>query len=464
MTDGSGPVPGTRDAAGAPAPQMARRAGAFALAGGLALLLGASGSGGGAAPATDAGDRPMAVASLGGDADLLAFYQARGNRRLWIGPSGPRPEALQLLQLLAASGRDGLDPDKYRVPELRAALLRLRAGDHAAGGLAERLLSGGLADYVRDLHSPASANEVFFVDAELAPPRLSRLDILNAAAAAPSLAQFVAAAPRMNPLYEALRQANADQPPSPRIAANLDRLRLLPADARRYVVVDAAGARLWMVEGGRIAGSMRVIVGKPGMETPQMAGLIRFEVRNPYWNIPPDLVRDKIAPRVLETGPDYLARERLELLSDWSPSARVLAPEEVDWTAVAAGVQPIRVRQLPGADNMMGNVKFMLPNRLGIYLHDTPHKSGFARADRRMSSGCVRLEDAERLSAWLYGGSPPPAAGAEAERRVDLPRPVPVYITYLTAVPAPGGGIALQRDVYARDAQLIARLQASGRV
>jgi murein L,D-transpeptidase YcbB/YkuD len=183
-------------------------------------------------------------------------------------------------------------------------------------------------------------------------------------------------------------------------------------------------------------------------------------VRNPYWNVPPDLIRDKIAPRVLAEGPAYLARERLELVSDWTPEAHVVAPEEVNWAEVAAGVEPLRVRQLPGRDNMMGNVKFMLPNRLGIYLHDTPNKAPFARSDRRLSSGCVRLEDAEALSRWLRGAKgEPPIEGAES--RVDLPQPVPVYITYLTVVPAPGGGIALQRDVYGRDEALMARLATS---
>ena len=84
---------------------------------------------------------------------------------------------------------------------------------------------------------------------------------------------------------------------------------------------------------------------------------------------------------------------------------------------------------------MMGRIKFMMPNELGIYLHDTPHHDLFARADRRLSSGCVRLEDAPRLARWLFGGRVPRPTGA-AEQRVDLPEPVPVYIAYFTALPS----------------------------
>jgi murein L,D-transpeptidase YcbB/YkuD len=85
----------------------------------------------------------------------------------------------------------------------------------------------------------------------------------------------------------------------------------------------------------------------------------------------------------------------------------------------------------------MGSVKFMMPNRLGIYLHDTPDKSLFARADRRLSSGCVRVADAGRLERWLFAGRAPTPSGTPEERAY-LPRPVPVYITYLTGPPPTG--------------------------
>jgi L,D-transpeptidase YcbB len=98
---------------------------------------------------------------------------------------------------------------------------------------------------------------------------------------------------------------------------------------------------------------------------------------------------------------------------------------------------------------MMGRIKFMLPNRLGIYLHDTPDRAAFARSDRRLSSGCVRVEDAERLARWLIPGALP-AATRMPEQQVQLPQPVPVYITYLTAIPAEDR-LVLLPDPYSRD-------------
>jgi murein L,D-transpeptidase YcbB/YkuD len=193
-----------------------------------------------------------------------------------------------------------------------------------------------------------------------------------------------------------------------------------------------------------------------------MAGLIRFTALNPYWNIPPDLVPTRVAKHVLKEGTGFLRRDRLQLLSDWSDGAHRLDPAKVDWRKVAAGRQLLRVRQLPGPGNMLGSMKFMMPNDLDIYLHDTPDKSSFAQADRRLSSGCVRVEDAARLARWLFKGKPPVPSGA-AEQRVDLPEPVPVYITYLTALPTGKGRIAFQQDVYGRDAALLARLESEPR-
>jgi L,D-transpeptidase YcbB len=180
-----------------------------------------------------------------------------------------------------------------------------------------------------------------------------------------------------------------------------------------------------------------------------MAGLMRYAVVNPYWNVPPDLVRTRVAPKVLDGGLTYFRSKHYEVLSGWSADAHVIAPQQVDWAGVAAGKEDLRVRQLPGGDNMMGRVKFMFPNDLGVYLHDTPDKQLFKDGERRFSSGCVRVEDAPRLARWLFGKNLTTRSG-KPEQQVDLPDPIPVYITYLTAVPGEQG-IIFREDAYGRD-------------
>ncbi|HWT13372.1 MAG TPA: L,D-transpeptidase family protein [Allosphingosinicella sp.] len=241
------------------------------------------------------------------------------------------------------------------------------------------------------------------------------------------------------------------------IQVNMERARALPSDlGRRYVLVDTAAARLFMYEDGRIVDSMRVIVGKPDAQTPMMASQIRYAVLNPYWNVPPELVRSRIAPNVLSRGLSYLEERGYEVLSGWTGDAAPVDPATIDWAALAAGRQELRVRQRPGAGNMMGDIKFRMPNDLGIYLHDTPDRALFEESNRQLSSGCVRLEDPQRLSRWLFGRQIA-ASSPDPEQRVDLPRPVPIYITYFTAAPS-AEGIAFRSDVYGRDAPLLAQL------
>ncbi|WP_324750635.1 L,D-transpeptidase family protein [Sphingomonas sp. LY54] len=261
-----------------------------------------------------------------------------------------------------------------------------------------------------------------------------------------------------------LAALNGGSPDSERILrVNLERARALPArPPRRYVLVDAAAARLWLYEDGKVRDTMRVVVGKPSEPTPMMAGVIRYAMVNPYWNLPPDLARKRVAAGVLKDGVGFLKTKGFEVLSDWSDNAVVVDPSTVDWQAAAAGRIELRARQLPGPANAMGKMKFMFPNDYGVYLHDTPEKDLLRKTDRRFSSGCVRVEDAPRLARWLFG-KPLKVRAGDPEQRVDLSEPVPVYITYLTAAPD-GDRIAFRPDVYNRDGvQLAAASRSAAR-
>ena len=244
---------------------------------------------------------------------------------------------------------------------------------------------------------------------------------------------------------------------------NMERARRLPrANERgRYVLVDSGSARLWMYENGKPVDSMRVIVGTGETETPMMAALLRYVSVNPNWNVPPELARSLVAPNVLKEGLIYLMDREYKVYSDWTEDAVQIDPAMVDWKGVAEGRVDIRLVRGPGPWNSMGDMKFMMPNDYGIYLHDVPEpqKELFAKDDRWISNGCVRLEDAERLAKWLFG-KVPQGRDPKVEEDVELPKPVPVYMTYLTAEAGPTGP-KFRPDPYKRDPALLARMAAS---
>lgn len=197
----------------------------------------------------------------------------------------------------------------------------------------------------------------------------------------------------------------------------------------RVVFVDAAAARLYMMEDGQVVDSMRVIVGKNGA-TPELKSTLHYATLNPFWYVPPDLARKIIAPNVIKQGASYLKTNGYEIVSAFNSDAEVLSPKDVDWNAVAAGKATVFVRQRPGPTNSMGRIKFGFGNATGIYLHDTPKKELFAQDERSLSNGCVRLEDAPRLARWLLGRDAA-AVGDASEQHVALPRPASVVISYL---------------------------------
>ena len=236
-----------------------------------------------------------------------------------------------------------------------------------------------------------------------------------------------------------------------RIAINMERAYRLPTTRTfdRYVVVDSGAAEAYLFDRDRVADGMRIVVGSAKTKTPMMAVLMRSAKVNPYWNVPPELIQSLTAKRVKEQGLSYLKDFHYEVLSDWTANARPVDPKTINWKQVAAGRSGILVRQLPGPWNSMGSMKFEMPNDYGIYLHDTPHKELFVESDRWLSNGCVRLQDYRRFATWVFGHVP--QAASPREQMFELPRPVPIYLTYLTVAASPNG-VTFRPDPYGLDA------------
>ena len=429
------------------------------------------------APLTTVADLPPPTAGplLSAAPAVDLYYQSRGNPLLWLRDSASLAAARSLPSILRRAEIEGLPNAAELANAVEAAIVRSATPASPAPApkplIAEdKILSAAWVQYVRALHGPQP--EMSFADRALAPKAPLPDRILHEAQLAVSLADHVRAVSAVNPVYARLRElawskvrpdsqlqlvgaaAAVDEP----VLTNLRRARLLPAKGR-YLVVNLATATLWMYQDGRVSDSMKVVIGKPNTPTPMLAGTIHYATFNPYWNIPTDVTRRVVAPLVVKRGVAYLKAARYEVASGWTDDATLVDPATVDWKAVADGTTRIRVRQLPGAGNMMGAIKFGFINDHGIYLHDTPAKALFAKAKRAYSLGCVRVEDAQRLARWLFGQEPPvPTEGPE--QHVKLGSPVPIYLTHLTLpdeAPADGARLTSGSDPLAGAAELSAK-------
>jgi murein L,D-transpeptidase YcbB/YkuD len=215
------------------------------------------------------------------------------------------------------------------------------------------------------------------------------------------------------------------------------------------MIVDSATQRLTLYENGLPVDSMKVIVGTNQLPTPLISSIMYYVTYNPYWHAPDHLVRKTIAPNAIRLGASYLKSHGYSVLEEWGENSQPIDAAKVDWKAAAAGKTHLLVRQDPGPLNSMGRLKFPFPNNEDIYLHDTPNKALFAKDQRDLSNGCVRVEDATRLGRWLLGREPQ-APGSDPEIRVQLPQGVPIVLTYLTAQ-VRDGKLTYLEDIYGWD-------------
>jgi L,D-transpeptidase YcbB len=386
------------------------------------------------------------------------FYSARKDALLWM---SNREAQLALVQLLRDAPIDGFKRGPELATQIEAAIANAQTGDSAAASSADRLMSQALIDYVQSLYTPIPGMTYGDNWVRAKPP--TGESILATAARAPSLAAHMNEVWNLNPVYAQLRRAAVEEAKLPdggqsaRLAVNLARARFKPP-SNKFVLVDIASARLWMYENGAPVDSMKVVVGKneadpktgENLRTPMLAGVMYYAIYNPYWHVPDRLVRLNIAPAVAKLGPSALKGNKYEVVDSWSSSPVIVDPATVDWKAVAAGTAHALLRQKPTGANSMGKMKFPFENGLGIYLHDTPHKEYFKETVRTLSNGCIRLERAADFGSWMMGRPANPES-TSAELTVPFPQGVPIYITYLTALPDTGK-IAYNKDVYGWDA------------
>lgn len=243
------------------------------------------------------------------------------------------------------------------------------------------------------------------------------------------------------------------------IRINLERLRWVLVDRTpRFIGVNIAGYRMYYVEDNKPTWTTRAVVGKPYRKTPVFRAELNYLVLNPYWTVPPTILRKDVLPKMAK-DPAYLAEHNMDVVD---ASGHAVDPKTVDWPRYPAATFPYLIRQRPGPTNSLGRVKFIFPNPHFVFLHDTPAKDLFEKPDRTFSSGCIRIENPLDLAEILLQNKPEwsraaiDAAIADGTTKtVDLDQPIPVLVLYLTAIAFDDGrDFAFYRDVYGRDAAL----------
>ena len=236
------------------------------------------------------------------------------------------------------------------------------------------------------------------------------------------------------------------------IVVNMERWRWLPRDlGNPHVIVNVPDYRLTLYNDDKVYWTTKIVAGKPQHATPMISAEMKFITVNPTWNVPPSIIENEYLP-ALQQDPDALERIGLKLTQD------------ADGT--------IHISQPPGAGNALGRIRFNFPNKFLVYQHDTPDKYLFAKEERAYSHGCMRVQNpltygekilslvlpkenyTEAKLEKMFGGS---------EININFPKNIWVHLTYQTAFVDEDGKLQFRRDIYGRDARMIAILRGSER-
>jgi murein L,D-transpeptidase YcbB/YkuD len=373
---------------------------------------------------------------------LKRFYARHDFDRIWL---TRQAQADQLTAAILHAGDHGLNPELFHAARLRDAwaLSPLER---------EVLLTDAVLAYADALARGAVPVEHRKDSENLAPEPVDVTAILDTAIDSRDPTKTIESLAPSTPTYEALRQAlQTARQGGPRTAkattsrlrtieVNLERQRWLP---RRLPAdrawVNVADERLVLYRAGEPVFSTRVVVGEDveRNQSPEFSATIDASFYNPPWVIPADIAKAEIVPKI-DRDPDYLTRNHMVMLANGE------------------------VEQLPGPDAGLGLIMFDMPNRFDVYLHDTPDRDIFSRDNRRISHGCIRVQNPRDFAALLMD-QPVDAIdqgiAAGNTTRNTLPTPVPVFVAYQTAFVDTNGTLQFRPDFYKRDAAIWSALQ-----
>jgi len=249
------------------------------------------------------------------------------------------------------------------------------------------------------------------------------------------------------------------------IELTLERWRWLPAPQAPMIIVNVPQYKLFAFQSNddREANLLRmdVIVGQAFQytQTPVFLADMKYVVFRPYWDVPLSITRREILPNIQRKA-NYLEHNHFELVRGQGDNSPVVAATPDNLAQLASGA--VRVRQLPGDDNALGEIKFMLPNSYNVYLHSTPAKRLFNESSRAFSHGCIRVSDPVALAEYVLRNTGETwdrarieaAMQGDPNQRVYLNKPIPVMIMYGTVMPKESGVVQFFDDIYGHDAKL----------
>jgi L,D-transpeptidase YcbB len=407
------------------------------------------------------------------NAALKAFYGQRAGP-LWLANDALTPRAQHTILEIGQADAWGLQAAAFDLPRPAQVM-----ADVEACAEAELKLSVAVLKYARAARGgrldPAAVSRKF----DQRPPVYDPGSLLLAIAERADVASYLRQLHPRHEQFSRLRQALLAARAAPaeagnsstvrRLIANMERWRWLPDDLGDFYVWDSVPEQMTrVVDRQQVTFAEKIVVGKPSTPTPLFSANMQFIIFHPSWGVPAGMKVQELWPQLRNTGGGWFSSYPLAsaVLAGHglfvSRGGHPINPDAVDWSKV--DIREFDFVQPPGPKNVLGIVKFRFPNKHDVYMHDTPERHLFGGAVRAFSHGCMRVQNPVRLATVLLahdkGWSAHDVEGyVRRGGEIALTKPVPVHVTYFTAVVDDAGKVQYFSDIYGLDERLASALE-----
>ena len=408
-------------------------------------------------------------------AALRVFYAAR-TQPIWLAQGALTARAQQAILEIGQAENWGLQASAFELPSSVAPISPVEA-------LAEAEIKLGVAilKYARQARGgrlePTTVSRKFDQEPRLYDPA----SLLRAIANVDDIAGYLRGLHPRHEQFSRLRQAllaARAAPPEPgtatnvrRLIANMERWRWLPDDLGDFYVWDSIPEQMTrVVDRQKVTLSEKIVVGKPSTPTPIFSADMQFIIFHPSWGVPAGMKTQELWPQLRNSGGGWFSGKPMAstVLAghglNASRAGQPVNPDAVDWSKV--DIREFDFVQPPGPKNVLGIVKFRFPNRHDVYMHDTPERHLFNGGVRAFSHGCMRVQNPVRLAEVLLahdkGWQPSEVQGyVRRGGEITLTTPIPVHVTYFTAIVDAAGNVQTFADIYGLDSRLTSALEGA---
>jgi murein L,D-transpeptidase YcbB/YkuD len=395
---------------------------------------------------------PVAMKITSKETLVKQFYAANHNYQFWLSSKKNSASANEWISAIEASKMDVTDSYKHQLNQIRLSLANIKNAASSSKDETDQQITGLVLHFLKDLQQ---GNIKFDYDEiSIGHDSINIKQLLNSRNRE-SVPKIISRLECKDAEYLILKKylsdslTVSDTLKTKKILRAMNYRRYFSANSQpEYIVVNIPEAELKYYQNNKLKFKMRTVAGRKRTPTPTIASYITTITTFPSWNVPRTIAVAEILPKV-KNNENYLEQNNFEVVDS---KGNGIEDSELNWKSYTEKNFPYYFRQATGADNSLGVVKFNMQNPFSIFLHATSNQSVFAKTDRLLSHGCVRLEKPFELASALLRGAIDieklKGGKKDTESKIlNLPSKVPVFIIYMP-VAIEGGKVSFLKDEY----------------